>query len=336
MNLIGAFSQPAVGMLMEEWLSPLSDVDYQGTVSSPQMFNDLCARCAPDAALVGGGYLAHVLKTRSLLAANGLAEPSWIALIGPPAIYSREEALAVAVSVEIRLEDLDTRSLSDALNQARGVAVAQPLGEIRILTMFPTATSHTTLSALLEPWTEFRVLENCESVNETVDRIASSSPQMIIFDHRYIDDMAEIDERVSSHGLEMPRRVLLLSHIDPATLLRVAALGISLILTSEQLESTDGFADSLRAIIEDGAPNSSGLTRIMSNLHIAEDDDDLSILRLLLSGLRNVAIAETIFLSEQTVKNRLSRMMRTAGVTNRTELALLFVITRAPERRSQD
>jgi DNA-binding NarL/FixJ family response regulator len=65
-------------------------------------------------------------------------------------------------------------------------------------------------------------------------------------------------------------------------------------------------------------------------LTVAKDDDDRAILRLLATGATNDAIAGQIFASEQSVKNRLSRMMKAAGVSNRTEFALLLTGTKLP------
>jgi DNA-binding NarL/FixJ family response regulator len=50
----------------------------------------------------------------------------------------------------------------------------------------------------------------------------------------------------------------------------------------------------------------------------------------LATGATNDAIAGHIFASEQSVKNRLSRMMKAAGVSNRTEFALLLTGTKLP------
>lgn len=52
-------------------------------------------------------------------------------------------------------------------------------------------------------------------------------------------------------------------------------------------------------------------------------DRDLELLRLLGEGRTNREIADTVFLSEKTVKNYLSRLFRKLGVRSRTEAALL-------------
>ncbi len=48
---------------------------------------------------------------------------------------------------------------------------------------------------------------------------------------------------------------------------------------------------------------------------------DLTILQLLSSGLSNREIAERVYLSSHTIKDRIEKIMRYFGVTRRTELA---------------
>lgn len=53
-----------------------------------------------------------------------------------------------------------------------------------------------------------------------------------------------------------------------------------------------------------------------------ETDDD--ILELLCLGMRDVDIAAALFLSVQTIKNRISSMLDRSGMNNRTQLAFQF------------
>ena len=58
---------------------------------------------------------------------------------------------------------------------------------------------------------------------------------------------------------------------------------------------------------------------------IPRDETDETILSLLTVGWTNKQIADQVCLSVQTVKNRLSRMMKQSGATNRTELVVRLV-----------
>ena len=67
------------------------------------------------------------------------------------------------------------------------------------------------------------------------------------------------------------------------------------------------------------------LARIRSNgasLIDRLDDTDRQILRLLADGMSDKQIAEAVFLSVQTVRNRVSRLLNRFGKENRTQLAV--------------
>lgn len=73
-------------------------------------------------------------------------------------------------------------------------------------------------------------------------------------------------------------------------------------------------ADTMWATIPRPAP-------LPSMSHVAEDNTDGSILELIRIGLTDNDIAESLYLSPQTVRNRVSGMLRRAGLSNRTQMA---------------
>jgi DNA-binding NarL/FixJ family response regulator len=58
---------------------------------------------------------------------------------------------------------------------------------------------------------------------------------------------------------------------------------------------------------------------------LANDEVDLRILLQLAYGHSNKEIADAVYLSLQTVRNRISRLMHAMQVENRTQLALTFL-----------
>lgn len=58
---------------------------------------------------------------------------------------------------------------------------------------------------------------------------------------------------------------------------------------------------------------------------IVRDEWDVQILMLLVDGRTNEEISETIHMTTKTVRNRISRLIRDAGVQNRTQLVILMV-----------
>ena len=59
--------------------------------------------------------------------------------------------------------------------------------------------------------------------------------------------------------------------------------------------------------------------------HYAQDEIDVRILMELVDGRTNEEIAASVHLALQTVRNRVSRLMKAAGVSNRTQLATLML-----------
>lgn len=60
-------------------------------------------------------------------------------------------------------------------------------------------------------------------------------------------------------------------------------------------------------------------------VQFAQDDLDIRILMELVEGRTNEEIAASVHLALQTVRNRISRLMKVAGVSNRTQLATLML-----------
>jgi len=52
---------------------------------------------------------------------------------------------------------------------------------------------------------------------------------------------------------------------------------------------------------------------------------EMELLRLLAQGRRNREIAQTLFISEKTVRNHVSNIMRKTGLQDRTQVALWAV-----------
>ena len=57
---------------------------------------------------------------------------------------------------------------------------------------------------------------------------------------------------------------------------------------------------------------------------IPKDPGDLAILELIRIGLSDAEISRSIHMSQQTVRNRVSAMLRRSGLTNRTQMAWTF------------
>lgn len=184
------------------------------------------------------------------------------------------------------------------------------------------------LAALLGPC-GFRFGPNLQNRDDLLAGIFLEQPHMVFFGHPMIDEVGDVRLALRNSNFTEPRWVLMVTHIDPLTLLRAANIGVEHMFTADQMEPVDEFAALLRSFVDSDTKVDTPLSRVSTTLTIAKDDDR-AILQLLATGATNDSIAAQIFASEQTVKNRLSRMMKLAGVSNRTELALLLTGTKMP------
>jgi len=207
----------------------------------------------------------------------------------------------------------------ETARRARGISK-----QICVVTAFPTGVPNASLAAILQPWPEFEVASNCTSSDELTRAIIKERPVLVAVGHQLIGAIATTRDALRAQGVSEPRWMLMLSHIDPSTLLSAAIAGLDHMFTSDQLVPAERFADQLRGYANNDVRGESPLSRTFKQLQIAVDDDDRKILQLLVDGDTNHEIAEKVFFAEQTVKNRLSRLMKAAGVSNRTELAMLF------------
>lgn len=77
------------------------------------------------------------------------------------------------------------------------------------------------------------------------------------------------------------------------------------------------------------------LTSSYGGLIPFRDDIDEDIVRLITAGLNNNEIADRVFLSVQTVRNRISRMLEVSGARNRTHLSSMYLIPYASNGPSE-
>ena len=78
------------------------------------------------------------------------------------------------------------------------------------------------------------------------------------------------------------------------------------------------------------------LTSPYAGLIPFRDETDGDIVRLITAGLSNTEIAERVFLSVQTVRNRISRLLEASGARNRTHLAAMYLIPYTSNSESEN
>lgn len=322
MRVISAFVEPGSEDFFRWVTAGLSSFELLGVGPDAATVIDLCDRLLPDVVIVGPKFGEHVALVREHYLSREIREPLWIGAMGPKGEYPQQEMRRHGVRTAVSLQGFTDASWAEAVEAARRALHAT--GDISIVTSFPTHVPHETLRSLLEPWPEFVFGTDCRSLDDLVAAIIDERPRLVLMGQQHISDITMIREALRAARVAEPRWVLMLMHVDTSTLMSAAIAGIEHMILPEHLAPADHLPDLFRNCAFGSPSGDSSLARILGQLTVANDDDDRNILRFLTSGSTNAEIAERVFLSEQTVKNRLSRMMKAANVTNRTELAMLF------------
>lgn len=163
---------------------------------------------------------------------------------------------------------------------------------------------------------------------ELLALLASTKPEVVILDVRLQDESGvELAQRVR---VDFPdaKIVMLTSFESDSALISSFEVGAAAYLlktgNAEELVSAIRGAAMGLCLINPVAVRDA-LARIRANgvsLIDKLDETDRQILRLLADGQSDKQIAESVFLSVQTVRNRVSRLLNRFGKENRTQLAV--------------
>jgi DNA-binding NarL/FixJ family response regulator len=124
--------------------------------------------------------------------------------------------------------------------------------------------------------------------------------------------------------------------VSTSTLLEASQVGIHDVvdLTMNRDDIGQRMLD-LYAQLRRDAPMQNGMLESYANRHHLlreiSDETDRKILWLISQGKFDKEISEELFLSLQTIRNRVSRMLTETGARNRTHLAVMFTRERALE-----
>ena len=131
-------------------------------------------------------------------------------------------------------------------------------------------------------------------------------------------------------SVSRPKIVMLSSSIDDRLLGEAKAQGIDAVI--DACLSADVVVDAVFSVIE-SAEKATGVSafqhwkfgaRSAELKNVCRDDVDAQIVSLIIQGFGNEEIAAQTFIAVQTVRNRISRLLASAGTKNRTQLAIMF------------
>jgi len=177
---------------------------------------------------------------------------------------------------------------------------------------------------------DFQVLARCTNGEETLKAVRQHCPDILILDIRMPGkDGLTIAREIQSEGLPV-RIVLLTAELDEDQLLEALLLGVQGIVLKEmapqllvqcvrKVHNGEQWLEhnSTKLALEKMLKRAAGAREMAGRLTVREID----LIRLIAKGLRNKEIADTLFISEGTVKVHLHNIYEKLGIDGR--LALL-------------
>lgn len=203
---------------------------------------------------------------------------------------------------------------------------------IRVVLADDQPLVRTGLRMILSAESDIEVVGEAANGFEAIDLCASTKPHVVLMDVR----MPELDGISATRqitSLDEPPRVLVLTTFDLDEVvydaLRAGASGFLLKDAPEERLTTairvvaDGgslFAPSVtRRLIEEFARRAPKNEADLSSLTERENE----VLRLVARGLSNAEIGSTLFVSENTVKTHVARVLMKLGVRDRVQAVVL-------------
>lgn len=184
------------------------------------------------------------------------------------------------------------------------------------------------LAMVLEREPDIEIVGSVATGTELLSLVEATQPAVVILDVRLQDESGvELAQRVRVDHPEC-KIVMLTSFESDAALVSSFEVGAAAFMFKT------GNADELVSAVRGAAMGlcfinpvavKDALARIRANgasLMEKLDETDRQILRLLADGQSDKQIAESVFLSVQTVRNRVSRLLNRFSKENRTQLAV--------------
>jgi DNA-binding NarL/FixJ family response regulator len=199
--------------------------------------------------------------------------------------------------------------------------VARGDGAVRILVYSPESILVERLTSVLAE-EGFNVLPLCGSVESLLQRMATSSPDLVLMD--LAPQITGTFLRQMNHGMINCKVVLWVNQISPEVALQAKALGVHGILSKglhpELLVKRLQRMNEGEVWLDEALKDS-----FLSAKPFVLTKREGQLVGLLSQGLSNKEIAANLMMSEGTVKVYVSRLFQKVGVKNRQQLALFGV-----------
>jgi DNA-binding NarL/FixJ family response regulator len=178
-----------------------------------------------------------------------------------------------------------------------------------------------------EPWTD--VVATARDVAEATVAARSTRPAVAVVDLQLPDgDGVELTKRLLEHDPKV-RILLLTMHAGQDTVLRALAAGAAGYVLKDA--EPEDIVAAVRQVARGGLVVGAGAAAAVVHDRIADGGDELpaltdrdrELLALLAQGKSTAAIAAELHLAPKTIRNRLSELFTTLGVSGRSEAIVL-------------
>lgn len=181
----------------------------------------------------------------------------------------------------------------------------------------------------LEP--DLEVVGRADNGKEALKVVEETNPDILLLDvHMPVMGGTELVNELHARGI-VPKCIAITAFDDEQHIAELSEAGVS-----GYVLKTSGFSEVLAAVrsVAKGFPYvDPGIAqKLLAPMNKEEEDADLfrgltlrekEALYWLSQGLNNVEISEKMVLSDKTVKNHLSHVMRKLGIQDRTQAAIL-------------
>jgi DNA-binding NarL/FixJ family response regulator len=170
-----------------------------------------------------------------------------------------------------------------------------------------------------------------QTIQECIDIFQEKRIDLTAVSSELLKHMPRADALLTASKVHRPKKVVMTPDVSGKLIIEAIRSGFNdVIALSSSVEEmflrmkmvVDGVTDlSQKSYLQ-------GMRLLLdsnSKTHNANDEIDLQILMYVARGYSNKDIAEAVYLSLQTVRNRISRLMQAMQAENRTQLALMFL-----------
>lgn len=202
---------------------------------------------------------------------------------------------------------------------------------MKVLVGHSVVTSYPSLSEGLSSCSDVTVVHPRHGFHSFVEEMRKQRPDVVLTTDALVTAVVMALPQLDNEVLPPHKRVVVTGRATPTLLVVAAQTGFDDVVEADQ--PSEAVATQLRELVEGRRDlRAHPIWRMldyptdMTRLEVVMADEvDRQIVGLVAAGLSDREIADLVYLSCQTVRNRVSRLLDRCGARNRTQLALLYV-----------